>query len=92
MSTNDSADSFHLAFGRGTGAGFQKGRGEAMDVSRPCLSHWHSMVCLALQTSQQSTRVTSLVTRIQSKPETGPNSAPRITANLLSSSSLGRKT
>ena len=41
MSTNDSADAFHLAFGRGTGAGFQKGRGEAMDVSRPCLSHWH---------------------------------------------------
>lgn len=35
MSTNDSADSFHLAFGRGTGAGFQKGKGEAMDVSSP---------------------------------------------------------
>lgn len=47
-----------------------------------------SMVCLVLQTSQQSTRVTSLVTRLQSKSAAGLHSVPRITANLLSSSSL----
>ena len=46
-----------------------------------------------LQTSQESTQVTSLVTRLQSESVAEPNPAASITANLLlSSPSLGGKT
>ena len=96
MPAYDSADSSLLVFGSGTGAGYQKGMGEAVDVSRPCLTHRHVCGLLnSITSSQQSPLVTGLVTRLQSTSVAGPSSAPSITANLFllpSSSSLGGKT
>lgn len=79
---------FTLHLGAAQGLAFRKGGGRPWMFPGPASPTGTSMVCLVLQTSQQSTRVTSLVTRLQSKSAAGLHSVPRITANLLSSSSL----